>query len=185
MNQIKFHRLGNICGLIFISITLIIALIIQLSRHDLPCPLCLLQRLCFVGAGLAMCLNLKDGIKTSHYGIITLASILGLTIALRQISLHLGAGDNGYGQLLLGFHLYIWAAIVFTFMIGMVGVALLFEGGFSVNNQPLNRWQFALMILFLILILANGISTFVECSASICPDNPVQYNMLKAADNAK
>ncbi len=184
MNQIKFHKLGNILGLIFICVILTIAFYAQLNRHDLPCPLCLLQRLCFIAVGLSMCLNLKEGIKTSHYGIMILAAIIGLTIALKQISLHLAPYDLGYGQLFLGFHMYVWSAIVFTFMIGLIGVAMLFEKGFSDSKPLLSRWQLTLMIIFLFLILANGVSTFVECGALICPENPVQ-NLLNAATGLK
>jgi disulfide bond formation protein DsbB len=179
MNQVKCHKIANILGLIFVCGVLIITADAQWRHHDLPCPLCLMQRLCFIAIGLSMCLNLKEGIKTSHYGVMTLAAILGLIIALRQTSLHLAPNDPGYGQIFLGFHMYIWSAITFTIILGLVGVGLLLEKGFSNNKHPMNRWQLILITLFLCLILANGISTLVECEALVCKDPPLHHHFLK------
>ena len=69
MNQKKLHEWGNTFGVVILSVVLILAFADQLSNHDLPCPLCLLQRVCFVAVGLCLCMNLKEGIKTSHYGL--------------------------------------------------------------------------------------------------------------------
>ncbi len=179
MNQNTLHRLGNGIGLVIISALLIIAFATQLFRHDLPCPLCLLQRICFVAIGLCFCMNLTIGIKPSHYGLMSLSSLLGLGIALRQIFLHLAPGDPGYGQLLLGFHMYIWSAIAFTIILLLIATALLFEQGFIDGRPERRRGKFALMIFFFILILANGISTLIECGTLICPDNPIRYELLE------
>ena len=146
--------------------------------HDLPCPLCLLQRLCFIGAGLGICMNLKAGIKISHYGLMILSGLLGLGTALRQIFLHVSPGDVGYGSPLLGMYFYTWAAISFVIIIGLIAIALIFEQGFTENKIISNRWFNLVMTCFLILILANGISTFLECGAFVCKGNPIHYYLL-------
>ena len=178
MNQKKLHEWGNTFGVIILCVVLILAFADQLRNHDLPCPLCLLQRVCFVAVGLCLCMNLKEGIKTSHYGLMIFASILGLTIALRQISLHTAPGDPGYGHLLFGFYMSVWSAIIFITTMIFIGIALLLKEGFNNKPQPIGRNRLALIILFIVLILANGISTFLECGLSVCPDNPIDYNLL-------
>jgi disulfide bond formation protein DsbB len=183
MKQEKLHEWGNTIGLGILCTVLILAFADQFRAHDLPCPLCLLQRVCFVAVGLCLCMNLKEGIKTSNYGLMMLASILGLTIALRQISLHTAPGNPGYGDMLFGFYMYIWSAIIFITTLICIGLALLFKKGFNKKNHKLGHKNFALIILFLVLILANGISTFMECGMSVCPDSPVSYKLLSTTQN--
>ena len=185
MNQNKLQRVANTIALATICTILAVAFTEQLNNHDLPCPLCLLQRICFIAVGLSLCMNIIDGIKTSHYGLMLLAAALGFAIALRQIMLHMTPGDPGYGHLIFGFHMYIWSAIAFTIIIGLVAVSLFFERGFTEKQQKPGRGKFALMVVFLCLILANGVSTFIECGVLVCPDNPIRYNLFGAANNSE
>ncbi|CEK09581.1 disulfide bond formation protein B [Legionella hackeliae] len=178
MTQNKLHKLGNILGLILTCIILGFAFYQQLIDHSLPCPLCLLQRLCFIAVGLCLCMNLMNGIRVSYYGLMFLASLLGLGIALRQIFLHISPGDLGYGSPLLGLYLYTWSAIGFVIIIGLLAISLLFERAFFEQSSPPGRFTFILTCLFLLLILANGISTFLECGPFICKDNPVHYYLF-------
>jgi disulfide bond formation protein DsbB len=175
MNQYKLHRIGNLIGLIILCIILSIAFIDQLTRNDLPCPLCLLQRVCFAAIGICFCMNIKNGIKASHYGFMSLSAYLGLALATRQIYLHLAPGDPGYGQLVFGIHMYVWSLIAFTTVMLTIASALLFERGFSETPPKPKQGHLALMILFLFLILANGVSTFIECGFLVCSDNPSHY----------
>ena len=183
MNQRKLHQFGNTLGLGLISIILAVAFIDQLIQHDLPCPLCLLQRVGFVAVGLCLCMNLKFGIKTTHYGLMILSALLGFFVALRQLSLHTMPNDPGYGSVLLGFHFYTWSAIAFCLIVVLIAIGLLFEAGFTDVPQKLSSAKMALMIFFLFLILANGISTLIECGLSVCPDDPINYKLLSSADH--
>ena len=179
ITQNKIHQWGNIFGIMIVCAVLVIVFYQQLLSHKLPCPLCLLQRLCFIGVGLTLCMNLKEGIKPAHYGLMILASLLGLVIALRQIFIHVSPGDLGYGSPLLGLYLYTWSAIGFGIIIGVVAIALLFEDSFKEKSSTAGRFLKLLMSVFLILILANGMSTFLECGLFICKDNPIHYYMLE------
>lgn len=178
INSTKVHQLGNSIGLFLICIFLTLAFADQFYQHTLPCPLCLLQRGCLIIIGLCLAINIKIGIKTSHYGLMNLAALLGLGISARQILLHITPNDLGYGPLFLGFHLYVWSAIIFTTIIGLIGIALLLRNGFKAPEKITSSWCTALMIFFVVLILANVISTFIECGLFMCPSNPVQYYFL-------
>lgn len=175
ITQNRLHQVGTIFGLIVACIILITAFYQQLMHSTPPCPLCLLQRACFIAVGLCLCMSLVNGIRVSFYGLMILSSLLGLGIALRQIFLHVSPGDLGYGSPLLGLYLYTWSAIGFAIIIGLLAIGLLFEKGFyEPSLRP--KWPlYLLMSLFLLLILANGISTFRECGPFICKDNPTHY----------
>jgi hypothetical protein len=182
MTQNKFHYLGNVFGLLIICAILVLSFIDQLIGHDFPCPLCLLQRTAFVGIGLCLCMNIKNGIKTSNYGLMLLTSVLGFSVALRQVFLHVAPGDPGFGPPLLGLHLYNWSAIVFMFIVGLVGIGLCMNNAFQPKVEKTRKLVTGLMILFLLLILGNGVSTFLECGVMICPANPVQYDLLSFSE---
>ncbi|KTC78185.1 disulfide bond formation protein B [Legionella brunensis] len=175
MTQNKLHQLGNLSGLILVCLVLGFSFYQQLIEHTLPCPLCLLQRLCFIGVGLCLCMNLMNSIRTSYYGLMFLSALLGLGISLRQIFLHVAPSDVGYGSPLLGLYMYTWSAIAFVIIMGLVAIALLFERGFYESSSAPRHWHYLLSSLFLLLILANGISTFLECGFFECKDNPAHY----------
>lgn len=183
MNQNKFHKIANIIGLTIICVVLFIAFVDQLMRHDLPCPLCILQRVAFVAIGIGFVMNVQLGIKPSHYGLIILTAFIGLAIAIRQIYLHVSPNDLGYGDVIFGIHMYVWSSIAYSLIIISASLALLLEKGFNQSQQKMARRRSILIMIFLILILANGISTFIECGFLICPDNPKQYQLIGKVEN--
>lgn len=176
--QSKLHVWGNSLGLIAVCALFILAFADQILNNDLPCPLCLLQRVCFAGIGICLMMNLRLGIKASHYGMMLVQAFLGLTIATRQIYLHLAPNDPGFGNTLLGLHFYTWAAIAFVLISLFIAVALILEAGLNPEYKTDNKWLIALMCFFLLLILANGVSTFIQCGPYRCPDMPTSYYLL-------
>lgn len=176
--QMRLHLFGNTSGLFIICCILIFAFIDQLTRHELPCPICILQRICYVAVALCFVMNLTLGIRTSHYGLMLLASLLGLAISVRQIYIHLTPGDPGYGNLFFGLHLYTWSAVIFLIIILLISTALILDRGFMPEYRVQNKWVKVMIWVFFILILANGISTFLECGPHECPDNPSNYYLL-------
>ena len=171
----KLHLLGNILGLVVICIILSIVFIDQFIHHDLPCPLCLLQRVCFIAIGLCMLMNLQLGLKPSHYGLMILSTLLGLAVSVRQISLHLAPNDPGYGMTFLGVYFYTWAAICFGIILIFIAIALLFDNDFKLEYKIHHLGYKVLVAFFLFLILADGVSTFIQCGPYVCPSDPTQY----------
>ena len=86
----------------------------QLALGELPCPLCLLQRIQFAMLAIGPILNLRFGPRPSHYALSLLAAVAGAAFAARQVLLHILPGDPGYGSALLGYHYYTWAFIGFA-----------------------------------------------------------------------
>jgi disulfide bond formation protein DsbB len=173
MNHIKFHELFNFLGLCLTCIVLSLAFYLQFSLNELPCPLCLLQRVCFIAAGIALSLNLRFGAKDKYYGLIILACVVGFGISLHQVFLHLGADDKGYGEPVFGLYLYAWAAIGFMVATSLCGIALLFNK--PSHCLPPGKFKMTLIGFFSLLILANAISVFIECGPWVCPANPENY----------
>lgn len=173
--QGKLHVIGNLLGLLVICIILGTALADQLLRHDLPCPLCLLQRIAYVAIGICMMMNLYLSIRPAHYGLMILATLFGLGVAVRQLTLHLDPGDPGYGFPVLGHYLYTWSAIGFIIILILIAVALLLDRGVNIEYKIQHQGCKIIVAIFLLLILVNGISTFMECGPYTCPADPTAY----------
>ena len=89
----------------------------QFAYDELPCPLCLLQRVAFMLAGVGLLLNLRLGPSPMHYAMTIAASLGGMVASGRQVLLHIAPGDAGYGTPFLGLHFYTWAFIAFGALI--------------------------------------------------------------------
>jgi disulfide bond formation protein DsbB len=171
----------NAIGLLAISAVLLFALGDQLLYKDLPCPLCILQRLGFLLAGFGLALNLRFGPRPSHYGLTIIGAMFGGVVSVRQVLLHIVPGSGAYGDAFLELHFYTWALILFTLVVLGTACMLLFDRQFEQPPQSqrlagISRFAFALIA---ILALGNAVSTGLECGIGLCPDNPVDYELLK------
>ena len=115
--HIDNFRLLNAIGLILVSAVLCNAFYGQFVDGDLPCPLCLLQRVAFVAVLYGLLLNVVYGAKPLHYSFILISACLGAAIAMRQGLLHIIPGCHLSGAPFLGYHYYPWAVLVFPLTI--------------------------------------------------------------------
>jgi disulfide bond formation protein DsbB len=175
-------RTLNALGLIAVSAVLGFAFADQLRYGDLPCPLCLLQRVGFALAGFGLALNLRFGVRPSHYAITILGAVAGGAVSVRQILLHIVPGSGSYGDAFFGLHFYTWALIVFSLIVIGSAAMLLFDRQFRDAPQgpfPLRGISLIAVAIFGVLVVGNAASTFLECGFGLCADNPTQYEMLQ------
>ncbi|MDE0862902.1 MAG: disulfide bond formation protein B [Rubripirellula sp.] len=158
---------------------------IQFGQGEFPCPICLLQRLAMLGIAIGAMMNLRFGVRTSHYAISIFSALFGAAVSTRQILLHIVPGNPngpGYGSAVFGFHLYTWGLIIFMATIGVIGLMMFYEKHFEFpkSNEPrvMNKPVMAVFALVVILTAGNVLSTFLMCGLAPCPDNPDQYIML-------
>src|SRR5512138_2873516 len=121
----------NALGLYAIGLVLAAAFAAQLLLHELPCPLCLLQRIQFALPAIGPIMNVRWGPRASHYALSLFAAAAGFAFSTRQVLLHILPGDPGYGTALLGYHYYTLALIVFAASIVLIAVMLLFDRQFE------------------------------------------------------
>lgn len=170
----------NALGLYALALVLLLGFVFQLAWRELPCPLCLLQRVALVALAVGPILNIRYGPRPSHYAMSLLAALVGVIVSVRQVLLHILPGDPGYGSAIAGLHYYSWAAVIFTLAIALIGVMLMFDRQFDDTATAWWPPTFAIIAVWLIIVVAaaNGVSTLLECGITWCPDNPVRYEML-------
>jgi disulfide bond formation protein DsbB len=174
----------NTLSLYAVALVLAAAFAAQLLLHELPCPLCLLQRIQFAALAIGPILNVRWGPRPSHYALSLLAAAAGATFSTRQILLHIMPGDTGYGTALLGYHYYTWALIGFVAAIALLAIILLFDRQFEEDRAapPVAAGGFTHAAVWLVigLTVLNVVSTLLECGFAACADNPVVYELLKS-----
>src|ERR1700709_353733 len=166
-----------------VALVLAAAFAAQILLHELPCPLCLLQRIQFAVLAIGPILNVRFGPRPSHYALALLAAVAGTAFSPRQVLLHIMPGEAGYGTALFGYHYYTWALIGFAAAIVLLAAVLLFDRQFerdTAAEQPAPG-AFATSAVWLVIALTalNVISTLLECGFGACADNPVVYELLR------
>ena len=154
-----------------------VAFYYQFAQGELPCPLCALQRVGFIVAGVALVLNLRSGYSPSHYGLALLSAIAAGSASLRQISLHVIPDTGHYGSALFGFHFYTLAFVGYGALVAYVGAMLLIAQPADERARvaPSGVATRLACWLFMLLAAANAAAFFAECGLGPCPDNPVRY----------
>ncbi len=168
-------ELLNAAGLAGLIAVLVVAYTEQFAGHDLPCPLCLLQRVAIAGVAFGLLLNLRYGPQPSGYGIMLLSALFGMAVAGRQVLLHIAPGTGSYGAPLLGLHLYTWSFVLFAAVILGTAVLLLIPRPTSPVRALPWQVQHGLAWAAIGLIALNAVTTFLQCGPLECPDNPVHY----------
>lgn len=167
----------NTVALLAICGSLAEAFYYQIFMHELPCPLCQLQRVALTMAGIGMMLNMRFGPSAVHYALILASAMGGAAASVRQILLHIEPGDTGYGSELFGLHFYTWSFISFVVTMVFCSVMLCIDrnhmtAAFKTATKGLTV---LVMYLFLTLTAANTVTSVMVCKFGSCPDNPTEY----------
>ena len=161
----------GVCG------ALLLAFYYQLVLGELPCPLCALQRVGFIVAGVALVLNLRSGFSPAHYGLALLSAVAAGSASLRQISLHVIPDTGHYGSALFGFHFYTWAFVAYGGLIAYAGAMLMIARGVDERARVAPPGAVAKLAcwIFIVLAAANAAAFLAECGLGPCPDDPKGY----------
>ncbi|MGE8659644.1 MAG: disulfide bond formation protein B [Achromobacter sp.] len=179
-NPARGSRVLNGLALLGVTAILGMAFAWQFAYDELPCPLCQLQRVAFILAGVGLLLNLRLGPSPMHYAMTIAAALGGMVASGRQVLLHIAPGDAGYGMPFLGLHFYTWAFIAFCALIVFCVLMLSADRKWGDNmlKRPLSALGVIVMALFFLLVLANLGSTTLQCGFGPCEDNPTRYLWL-------
>jgi disulfide bond formation protein DsbB len=176
----KIDRLCNIFELTGVIAILLVAFIFQILYRELPCPLCLYQRLGFFGIAIGYLLNLRFGFKPSHYAVVILSALYTSFVALRQIALHVVPGTGSYGDPIFGLHLYTWSFIIAMLILASTTLLLSVDRQYTPVHFGNGKFKATVTILFAVTVLLLGLNVatvYLECGFKTCPDNPTEYHL--------
>ncbi|MFI6054583.1 disulfide bond formation protein B [Streptomyces violascens] len=163
---------------------------VQFVSWDYPCPLCMIQRVFMLLAALGACFIVRRGMAgtiSGHeymlgWGLALIAAIGGAFTSWRQTMLHILPGDKGYGDPVLGLHMYVWAWILFIASVVAIGTVMALAhitAGHTIPTSP-QRAAGTLVLGFVGLITAvNLVAVFLEEGFHwFLPDDPTRYQFF-------
>jgi disulfide bond formation protein DsbB len=184
----ELARVLNFVGLMAMLGVLLGAYAYQFYYRELPCTLCLLQRVAMIAVAIGAAMNVVLGPDPRHYGVCLVSAVFGGAISIRQTLLHINpffdtatakptlsaTANPPFGHAVMGLDLYVWGVVLFGVVILAVGVVLLFREQFRpVAKEPdwLTRLAaFGGALLFVVAALQT-LTTFMECGFGDCPNN--------------
>lgn len=174
----------------YVSILSTAMFIFQFALGEMPCPLCITQRMAMMAASLGplyvIVQSLRGQLTETKFmvglGMASLGALVGAIMSIRQVELHILPGDPGYGTAIMGLHLYTWALITFVIVLAFAGLLMLFGHEFQ-PVAPEARWARTLAWIivwaFVATIAINMVVVFFEEGFNLyLPDDPTGYVLL-------
>ncbi|GAA1694113.1 disulfide bond formation protein B [Microbacterium sediminicola] len=171
----------------YVGILSMAMFVFQFGFDELPCPLCILQRmgmmLASMGALYVVVRALRGDLALRDLamglGLAILGAVAGAAMSIRQILLHIEPGDPGYGEAVMGLHLYTWALVTFVVVIIFAGLVAVFAQDL-VPVAPSTPWlrivAWVVVWAFVATIAINMVVVFAEEGFNwVLPDNPTKY----------
>ncbi len=180
------QRTLDTLALLGINGVLLVAFWYQFVGGELPCPLCALQRVGFIVAGVALILNVRAGPAPAHYGLVLLTAVAAGSASLRQIALHVVPGSGHYGSALFGLHFYTWAFVGYGALVAYVGAMLLASPAALRERTPPPPGMATTFAcwLFVVLAAANVVAFLLECGVGPVSRQSGRLPVVAAALNS-
>lgn len=180
MNNKQIFNFLDSLAILVLGLILSGAFAFQILDQELPCALCVMQRMGLYAIGYGLVLNLLKERTEVHYLLVIAASLINSTIALLQVVLHIVPGSGSFGAAIMGMHMYTWNFVISLLFIVYSLIAGLSINGFAVNKLS-NKPSVGIKVIigfFVFTLIANIISAFIECGPHLCPSDPTSYWLI-------
>jgi disulfide bond formation protein DsbB len=176
-HQIQFNYLFLLCILVAIAFVLTAAFYMQIFFNEIPCPLCLLQRLAFFGIAFGIILNLRIGYSIRHEGLTLISIIFLLIISTRQtlLDIYPRAGHQYIGTAILGLHMPVWSIVISVLLLFAYALRFTilgyadFHRDANIELYPKIKTIASIFIWYIIFLCAlNLLSSFLQCGFGSC-----------------
>lgn len=164
---------------------LTVAMTLQYGRAEIPCPLCLLQRLAIFGICFGIIQSFRSGFSFQNTGISLLFAIFLLAISERQslLDIYPRPGHEYVGSPVFGIHLPVWSVIIALIIIVAYALKLIAIGNIKniteikITAFPLmKRYADIVAVYVLLLCLINTVSVLLQCGLNQC--HTLGYQLL-------
>jgi hypothetical protein len=96
------------------------------------------------------------------------------------VLLHIVPPDPGYGEPVMGLHLYTWALITFVVVIVFCGISMIFADALVPRGVQFGLVSKLTLGLFLLIVAAELVTTFfLEGFNWFLPDDPSGYELFQ------
>jgi disulfide bond formation protein DsbB len=153
------------------------ALVLQYGFGELPCPLCLLERLAMFGVCFGIIQNFRNGFSYQNTGVSLLFATLLLVIAARQtlLDIYPRPGHEYIGSAVLGIHMPVWSVIIALCILTAYALKLTVLGDSKQLTEskgselPVIGGIANILGLYVVaLCLVNTVSVLLQCGLNEC-----------------
>lgn len=181
--SVMLDRLVLLLMLLALAGVLTAAMIVQYAFADIPCPLCLLQRVAMFGCCFGLIQQLRAEGSERGSGIALLFALLLLVISVRQTLLDLfpRPGHSYIGSAVFGVHMEVWSVLVAVAL--LLGFAVRFALFGAPRAAPeamgsmMRRIARGLELHVVLLCAINLLSVVLQCGFGEC--HTFGYRLLR------
>ncbi|MDQ3446601.1 MAG: disulfide bond formation protein B [Pseudomonadota bacterium] len=162
------------------------AMTLQYVHGELPCPLCLLERVAMFGVCFGIMLNFRRGFSYQNTGFSLLFAIVLLSIAVRQslLDIYPRPAHEYIGSAIFCIHMPVWSIIIALSLLTAYAIKLAILGGdeylraADLSEFPAIRKAADFLSLYIIVIcLINFVSVLLQCGLGEC--HTFNYKLLQ------
>jgi disulfide bond formation protein DsbB len=150
------------------------AMFLQYHDNEVPCPLCLLQRVAMFGVCFGMILHFRHGYSARHDGISMLFALFLLIVSVRQtlLDIYPRPGHSYIGGAIFGLHMPVWSVVIAFAILFAFAVKFAVLGGEDLRDRrpvpALERLGRLLSLYVIAIALINFASVLVQCGVDAC-----------------
>ena len=171
--QATLNDLFMLAMMFVIAAILTTAMVLQYHDGEIPCPLCLLQRVAMFGVCFGIVLHFRHGYSARHTGISLLFALFLLIVAGRQtlLDIYPRPGHSYTGSAVLGLHMPVWSVVIAAAILLAFAIKLAVLGDVRLRDAPpplLGRLAALLSFYVVALCLINFGSVLLQCGFGAC-----------------
>ena len=157
-----------------IAAILTVAMVLQYYGGEIPCPLCLLQRVAMFGVGFGIILHFRHGYSAQNTGISLLFTLFLLIVSVRQtlLDIYPRPGHSYIGSAVLGLHMPVWSVVIAVAVLTAFAIELAVLGGEDLRvpqrSSALGRIAQLLGLYMVAIGLINFASVAIQCGVDAC-----------------
>ncbi len=150
------------------------AMVLQYYDHEIPCPLCLLQRVAMFGVCFGIIMHFRHGYSARNDGIGMLFALFLLIVSVRQtlLDIYPRPGHSYIGSAVLGLHMPVWSIVIAVAILLAFAVKFAALGDENLRDQqpaPALGGLARILSLYVVAIcLINFGSVILQCGADAC-----------------
>ena len=169
------NDLALLAMMLVIAAILTTAMTLQYAYGELPCPLCLLQRVAMFGVCFGIIMHFRSGYSVRNTGLSLLFALLLLIVSVRQtlLDIYPRPGHSYIGSAVFGLHMPVWSILIALAILLAFAIKLAVLGGGEQlrDARPvplLGRVAAALTLYVIALCGINFVSVILQCGFGEC-----------------
>jgi disulfide bond formation protein DsbB len=160
------------------------ALFMQFMLDEIPCPLCLLQRVAMFGVSFGIIRDFREGFSPRNSGFSMIFALFLLIVSVRQVLLDIypRPGHEYIGSAVFGLHMPVWSVLIAAALLAAYALKFAVLGADD-RLVPLQKFPIlakatnALGLFVVLLCAVNFASVVVQCGADAC--HTYEYRLLR------